>query len=102
MKSLEEKMGAANDLFNAEEFVDKLLMIYAFFGCDYLSCFYGISHSFAMKVFEESYNERNFQSVDDCLWLNLKVYEKKNVTLKKMFPCTDDGLMNYCWQLEEP
>lgn len=66
-------------------FVENLLFIYALFGCDYIPTFYGISHSFAMKVFEEIQNERSFNCPNDFLWLILEVYERKNATLKKMF-----------------
>ena len=44
-----------------------------------------ISHSFAMKVFQEVNNERSYCTSEDFLWLIPEVYEKKNSTLKKMF-----------------
>ena len=78
--------------FGDNQFVENLLKIYAIFGCDYLPCFANISHSYAMKVYEDVYNERAFNCLDDFLWLILKVYQKKNLTLKKLFPDTNENL----------
>ena len=70
---------------NIEHYIGNLLFIYGLFGCDYNPTFYGISHAFAMRVFEHVNNSRVFNSSNDFLWLILDVYETKNKTLKKMF-----------------
>ena len=77
---------------HAGKFIENLLKIYSIFGCDYMPCFSHISHSYAMKVYEDVYNERPFNCSDDFLWLIQKVYQKKNPTLKKLFPDTNDDL----------
>ena len=90
----QKMLDALNKKFGDDvgKFVENLLKIYATFGCDYLPCFAHISHAYAMKVYQEVYNERPFNCLDDFLWLILKVYEKKNRTLKKLFPDMKDDL----------
>ena len=62
-----------------------MLQTFALAGCDYLPGFFNISHSLALRTWEEMSKTHYFNLQHDFLELILKVYQSKNHRLEDEF-----------------
>ena len=65
-------------------YTKSLLQAFVLFGCDLSPGFVGISHSLALRTFDDITMKKLLESKEDFLYLILKTYEKKNAGLKRM------------------
>ena len=85
-----------------DEVVEKaasILKCFIFCGTDSNPGFTAISHSFALNIFWELIETRTFKNEEDFLFFAMKVYQQKNVSIKRLFygdseVNLNDNLMN--------